>query len=75
MSAEPEITWHPTEDYLNQSRLLAFARTHAVDGYQGLQDWSAADPGGYWDAVVRDLGLTFDPPYEQPVDMHRGKEW
>ncbi len=75
MSAETEITWIPSEDYLEQSRLLAFARKQGVDGYQGLQDWSAQDPGAYWDAAVRDMGLRFEPGYAQPVDMSRGKEW
>ncbi len=75
MSVKTEITWIPTEDYLEQSRLLAFARRQRVDGYQGLQDWSAQDPGAYWDAAVRDMGLRFEPGYAQPVDMSRGKEW
>ena len=75
MSVETEITWLPTEDYLAQSRLLAFARSQGVDGYQGLQDWSAREPGAYWDAAVRDMGLRFEPGYAVPVDMSRGKEW
>lgn len=75
MSVETEITWHPTQDYLDQSRLLAFARKQGVDGYQGLQDWSARDPGAYWDAAVRDMGFRFEPEYTEAVDMARGKEW
>lgn len=75
MSVETEITWIPTEEYLTQSRLLAFARARGVDGYRGLCAWSASDPGAYWDAVVQDLGFHFDPPYLNPVDFSRGKEW
>jgi acetyl-CoA synthetase len=75
MSVETEITWQPTEEYLEQSRLLALARKQGVDGYQGLLDWSAQEPGAYWDAVVQDLGFVFEPGYQQPVDMSRGKEW
>lgn len=75
MSVETELTWIPTDDYLEQSRLLAFARRQGVVGYPGLLEWSARDPGAYWDAAVRDLGFQFDPPYMQPVDMTRGKEW
>ena len=75
MSVETEITWIPTDDYLEQSRLLDFARSNRVDGYQGLQDWSARDPGAYWDAAVRDMEFKFAPGYDQPVDMTRGKEW
>lgn len=75
MSAETEITWHPSETYLEQSRLLAFARANNVDGYRGVCAWSAEDPGGFWDAVVKDLGFAFDPPYAVPADFSRGKEW
>jgi acetyl-CoA synthetase len=75
MSVETEITWLPTEDYLEQSRLLAFARANGVDGYAGLCAWASEDPGAYWDAFARDLGLHFDPPYDTPVDFSRGKEW
>lgn len=75
MSAEIDIIWKPTESYLQQSRLLAFARANGIDGYQGLCNWAAQEPGAYWDAVVRDLGLPFDPLYTEPVDFARGKEW
>lgn len=75
MSTETEIIWQPTEPYLEQSRLLAFARANGVDGYPGLCAWSARDPGSYWDAVVRDLELPFDPPYAAPVDFSKGKAW
>ena len=75
MSVATEITWIPSQDYLDQSRLLAFARASGVDGYEGLCEWAARDPGAYWDAVVRDLGFEFDPGYDKPVDFQRGKEW
>jgi acetyl-CoA synthetase len=75
MSVETETTWIPSETYLEQSRLLAFAGDNHVDGYQGLCAWASRDPGAYWDAVVRDLDLNFDPPYQSAVDMSKGKEW
>lgn len=75
MSVETEITWQPTEDYLQQSRLLAFARANGVEGYPGLCAWAADDPGAYWEAFAQDIGLHFDPPYARPVDFARGKEW
>ena len=75
MSTETEITWQPTARYLEQSRLLSFARANGIEGYRELCAWSARDPGTYWDAVVRDLELPFDPPYRSPVDFSKGKEW
>ena len=75
MSVETEITWQPTDEYLEQSRLLSFARANGIDGYRGLCEWASADPGAYWDAVMRDLDFRFDPPYAIPVDFARGKEW
>jgi acetyl-CoA synthetase len=75
MSVETEITWRPTEEYLARSRLLAFARENGLNDYRELCGWSTADPGAYWDAVVRDLGFRFAPQYSAPVDLSRGKEW
>lgn len=68
-------TWNPTDAYRSRSRLLAFAASRGLGGYRDLCTWSADDPGSYWDAVVRDLEFSFDPPYTQPVDLSRGKEW
>ncbi len=59
MSVETEITWQPTEDYLEQSRLLAFARANGVEGYRGLCEWAADDPGAYWDAFVARYWIAF----------------
>lgn len=75
MSTETEITWYPNDRYLEQSRLLAFARANGAESYGELCAWSARDPGGYWAAVTRDLELPFDPAFTEPADFSDGKAW
>ena len=69
------IAWVPDASYLERSRLLQFARSVGHGSYEELLPWADADPGRYWDAVVRDLDFGFDPPYSQAVDLSRGKPW
>ncbi len=69
------IAWEPDAGYLERSRLLRFARSVGHESYEELLPWADADPGRYWDAVVRDLEFGFDPPYSQAVDLSKGKPW
>ena len=69
------VAWEPDASYLERSRLLRFARSVGHGSYEELLPWADADPGRYWDAVVRDLEFDFDPPYSQAVDLSKGKPW
>jgi acetyl-CoA synthetase len=69
------VAWEPDASYLERSRLLRFARSVGLESYEALLPWADADPGRYWDAVVRDLEFGFDPPYSQAVDLSKGKPW
>ncbi len=69
------IAWTPSDAYLERSRVRAFWQSRGLDSLEGLQAWSEQDPGGYWDAAVRDLGLDFSTPYQQALDLSDGKPW
>lgn len=69
------IAWRPSQAYLDESRVRKFYERHGLDSYEAFFRWSVDDIGRYWGAVVDDLGLTFDPPYKQVVDLSRGKPW
>lgn len=70
-----EIVWSPTPAYIERSRLRQFWERLGFDSLEGLQAWSEGDPGAYWDAAVRNLGLEFSTPYESAVDLSAGKPW
>ncbi|MEJ7761929.1 MAG: AMP-binding protein [Thermomicrobiales bacterium] len=68
-------TWHPGPADRERSRLLAFVADLGLDGVDALQARAEADPGWYWDAVVRFLDIGFHRPYDQPLDLGRGMPW
>jgi acetyl-CoA synthetase len=70
-----EIAWRPGEDALKRSRLLRFMRAHGIATLDELRRRAVADVAWFWDAVVRDLGLEFERPYEQVLDLSQGKPW
>jgi acetyl-CoA synthetase len=73
LSYVAEIAWRPTPEHLARSRLLKFARAHGHEGYDGLHAWAVADPGAYWAAVEKELGVKWRKPYDQPLDLSEGK--
>src|SRR5262245_58904350 len=70
-----EIAWRPGEDALKRSRLLRLMRSNGIATLDELRRRAVADVAWFWDAVVRDLGLEFERPYEQVLDLSQGKPW
>ena len=72
---EYQIVWTPDETYRERSRLRRFMENHRIANYDDLLARAAADPAWYWDAVVKELDLVWHRPYEQVLDLSRGKPW
>src|SRR2546428_421270 len=70
-----EIVWRPTREYAERTRIARFMRSLGVGSLEELRRRSVADPDGYWDAVVRALGLRFTRPYARVRDISRGVQW
>jgi acetyl-CoA synthetase len=71
-------TWHPSQDYLDDSNVARLMRALGVATADELRARSVADIGAFWDSVVKDLGITFSQPYAEVVDVSRGiayPEW
>jgi acetyl-CoA synthetase len=69
------FTWSPDPNAVDQSRVLAFARSQGLDSVEALQAWAVEDIGRYWDTVVQFLGLEFTTPYRETVDLSAGPAW
>jgi acetyl-CoA synthetase len=67
-------TWKPTAERVEQANVTRLARAHGIDAIDALRAASVADIGWFWDAVVKDLDLSFRQPYDQVVDLSRGIE-
>ncbi|MFD4972922.1 AMP-binding protein [Streptomyces sp. NPDC058424] len=68
-------TWHPSQDYLENSNVARLMRTLGVSTANELRARSVADIGDFWDAVVKDLGIEFRMPYTDVVDLGCGIEY
>ena len=68
-------TWHPDQDYLENSNVARLMTRLGVAGIDELRARSVGDIGEFWSAVVDDLGIPFRTPYTRTVDLSRGIEW
>jgi acetyl-CoA synthetase len=48
---------------------------HGLASLDELQRRSTTDIAWFWDAVLNELGIQFDRPYSQVVDLSRGPAW
>ena len=67
--------WHPTRDQVDAANVTRLLSRHGLAGYRELLDRANADPAWYWQAVIDDLGIRFDPKFERVFDLDRGIEW
>jgi len=50
-------------------------RRHGIPDYQNLLAQSTSNIGWFWDAVMKDLGVLWDPPYQKVFDPSGGVPW
>ena len=67
--------WSPSPRYVERANVTRFMRAHGIETYEELVARSVGDIVWFWDAVVRDLGISFLAPYEEVLDTSRGIEW
>jgi acetyl-CoA synthetase len=67
-------TWHPTRDYLENSNVARLMKTLGVADADSLRKASVADVSTFWATVVDDLGIEFNHPYSQVLDLAQGIE-
>jgi acetyl-CoA synthetase len=70
-----DVIWEPTPDVIERSRLRRFMDRHGIADVPELLRRSTEDLEWFWDAVVQDLGIRFDRPYDRVVDLSDGIEW
>lgn len=61
--------WTPTPESLLDTNVAWLMQHAAVHSYAELHDWSVQEPECYWAAVVERLGIHFDQPYQQVLDL------
>ncbi len=74
-SQDDRVAWTPSPAYLQRSRLKRFIEHRGMASLPELQAWSEQDPGGYWDAAVKELALEFSRGYDRALDRSNGIPW
>ncbi len=70
------MSLHTPIDYpFERTRLADFIRRHGYASLEHLQQQSVANPGRFWDEVVRALGLSWTVPYRTTLDLADGIMW
>jgi acetyl-CoA synthetase len=67
-------TWHPSDDYLQNSNVSRLMRRLGVGTANELRTASVADIALFWDTVVEDLQIPFAKRYSNIVDQSKGIE-
>ena len=70
-----QIAWRPTPAYIEGSRIKAFMDAHGIASYEALLARSVAEPEWFWAAVLDEIGVEFDEPYQRILDLSRGPAW
>src|SRR3954452_17203346 len=68
-----DAAWTPGEAERTRSRLLRAMERWGFADLASLHTASLADPEWFWRAIVDDLDITFDVPFERVLDDSEGK--
>src|SRR5436305_1186247 len=72
------VTWRPSPEQIERSRLKRLMDRVGVQSYADLVRWSVEDVGRFWDAVAGpggDLDLRWQRPYERTLDIPADRGW
>ncbi len=73
--AHLEIAWRPDEALRQESVLGRFLAAEGLKDVAELGERAAQDPAWFWDRTVKSLGIAFQAPYSQVLDLSRGREF
>ena len=70
-----DLLWQPTEAVIRSSNIWRFMQRHGLKSYEELIARSTADIEWFWDAALKDLGISWYQPYEKVLDISAGIPW
>lgn len=69
------VAWRPDDETCARAHLMRFIRWCGLDSFDALYRRSIEDIGWFTERVLQFLGIQFDTPYRQIVDLSRGIQW
>ena len=71
----PKVIWRPNDDFLTNSNIARFMRKNRIPDYRALLAWSVEDIRRFWTALLEDMNLDWDKPYDELLDLSGGFPW
>lgn len=68
----PAAMWFPDDDARTSSRLALWMRETGHRDFAGFRQWSLQHRDEFWQSAVERLGIRFDQPPGQILDLSRG---
>ena len=70
-----DVIWEPSPEVIARSRLKQFMDRHDIATFRDLLKRADADIEWFWDAAIKDVGISFYRHYDKVVDLSEGKPW
>ena len=74
MHQELPFAWVPSLEQIQATNIAALMRHLDLCSYPELYAWSIRDRAGFWELMIQRLGIRFQQPYTQLVDLSAGTE-
>jgi acetyl-CoA synthetase len=67
--------WFPTAEQIQATNIAGLMRDLGIHSYTELHTWSVRDRLSFWETMIQRLGIRFQKPYTQLVDLSKGVEF
>jgi len=67
-----DVVWSPSDEAIANANVTSAARALGVDGLAGLRALARTDIAGFYDRLVKHIGLAWFDPYAKTLDLSRG---
>lgn len=71
----PPPAWFPSDDQIEATNVAALMRELQISSYAELHAWSVQRRAEFWHRMIQRLGIQFQQPYTQLVDLAQGLEF
>lgn len=72
---EEEIIWTPTEEQIAETRLFQWMQQLGFENYEEFFEASVEDISWFWTEAVKALGIEWEEPYKETLNLSDGMEW
>src|SRR6266702_4312051 len=70
----PAADWTPTPEFIATTNVAWLMRKTGMATYEELHAWSVRQRAEYWGLAIERLGVRFQRPFREVVDLSRGVE-